>query len=51
MSRYYMAMIVDVLLAGCTTGGTKMTSNWKQPDSPFTGEERWVVLAKVGAPP
>jgi hypothetical protein len=50
MIRCYMAMIVGVLLAGCTTGGTKMTSNWKQPDYHVTVGERWVVLARVDEP-
>ena len=50
MRRYYMVAIVGVLLAGCSTGGTKMTSNWKQADYRATSGERWVVLAKVDEP-
>lgn len=50
MIRYYVVVIVGVLLAGCTTGGTKMTSNWKQPDYQVTSGERWVVLARVDEP-
>lgn len=46
MNRHWLIAIAALLLVGCTTGGTKMTSNWKQPEYRLSAGERLVVLAQ-----
>ena len=50
MIRHWLIVIAALLLVGCTTGGTKMTSSWKQPEYRLAAGDRLVVLAQIDEP-